>query len=40
VRFADDPVPGAAGKGMALTAAINIARVAFPNCFTDPTFSA
>src|SRR5260370_41696859 len=38
VRLTGVPAPGAAGKGMAQIAAINIARVAFPNCFTDPTF--
>src|SRR5260370_42143187 len=38
VRLTGVPAPGAAGRGMAQIAAINIARVAFPNCFTDPTF--
>jgi len=39
VRLTDEPAAGAAGIGTAQIAAINIARVAFPNCFTVPTFS-
>src|SRR5712672_3387789 len=37
-RLTGVPAAGAAGKGMAQMAAIKIARLAFPNCFTEPTF--
>jgi hypothetical protein len=39
-RFTGAPAAGAADMGMAQMAAIKIARLVFPNSFTDLTFLA